>query len=135
VAIGNPLPVTRDGNLLPADRVRIHFVDVSADALDVVALHRAVGEGIRGLVSMVGHAPAPLVMKRHATLADGGSRSPRGDVAGTTVTDRNADKWCARPVRNTSGARRARIPAEATHSSGGPPPHGREVPSKRSWTR
>jgi hypothetical protein len=55
-ATGDSLPVTSDGNLLRTHRAGIHFVDLPANALDIAALRRPVGQGTCGLVSMVGHA-------------------------------------------------------------------------------
>ena len=55
-ALGDPLPATCDGSLLGSHRARIRVVGIPANALDVAALRGAVGQGTRGLVSMVGHA-------------------------------------------------------------------------------
>jgi hypothetical protein len=55
--VGNPLPVTCCGNFLLAHRAGLRFVDVPADALDVVGLRGAMGQRPRGPVSMVGHGP------------------------------------------------------------------------------
>jgi hypothetical protein len=52
---GNPLPVTCDGNLLRAHRLRIRFVDIPAGALYVVGLRRPVGQVTRWPISMFGH--------------------------------------------------------------------------------
>jgi hypothetical protein len=52
---GNPLPVTRDGNLLGAHQLRVRFVDIPAGALDVAGLSRPVGQITRRPISMFGH--------------------------------------------------------------------------------
>jgi hypothetical protein len=51
----NPLPLTCDGKLLRAHRLRIRFVDIPAGAFDIAGLRRPVGQVTRWPVSMFGH--------------------------------------------------------------------------------
>jgi hypothetical protein len=77
--VGNPLPVTCRGNLLLAHRAGLRFVDVPAEALDVIGLRGTMGQGPRGPVWMVGHGPLLSVNEHHATLSSRCSTSTPQD--------------------------------------------------------